>query len=574
MRMSELFAPTLREVPAEAEIASHKLLLRAGYMRKLAGGIYTYLPLAIRVLQKIEAIIREEMDRAGAQELLMPIVQPRELWEKTGRWDVYGEEMFRLQDRHKREFCLGPTHEELITSIVAQEIRSYRQLPVALYQIQNKYRDEIRPRFGLMRAREFIMKDAYSFHRNEESLDEYYRRMYEAYARVFARVGLSARPVEADSGAIGGNISHEFMALAPSGEAEIAYCTDCDYAANVERAEALPPPAGGGSEAQPLEAVDTPDKHTVEEVAAFLGVEPQQLIKTMLYLADGEPIAVLVRGDHEVNEVKVANLLGATNLTLADPDTIRRITGAPVGFAGPIGLKEEIPFYADHAVMAVERGVVGGNKKDTHLINLDPKRDLEPLGVKAADLRLVVEGDSCPRCREGKLQLARGIEVGQVFKLGTKYSEAIGAVYLDEEGKTQTMVMGCYGIGVSRTMAAAIEQNHDEFGICWPVAIAPYQVLIVPINWQDEESRAACEKLYAELEARGIEVLLDDRNERAGVKFKDADLIGIPLRVTIGPKTLAQNAVEIKVRKGGKMELVGIDEAAGWLENWLREAQT
>lgn len=572
MKMSELLAPTLREVPAEAEIPSHQLLLRAGYMRKVAGGLYTYLPLGLRVLQKIEAIVRQEMDRSGAQELLMPIVQPKEIWEQTGRWEVYGEEMFRLTDRHSRDFCLGPTHEELITYTVSQEVRSYRQLPIVLYQIQNKYRDEIRPRFGLMRSREFIMKDAYSFDRTAEGLDEVYWRMYKAYARIFARCGLTTRPVEADSGAIGGNSSHEFMALAQTGEAEIAYCDACDYAANVERAESVAEEKQPAGELLPLEKVQTPGKHTVEEVASFLGVKPQQLIKTMIYLADDKPIAVLVRGDHEVNEIKVANLTGAINLTLADPKTIVGVTGAPVGFAGPVGLVEKIPLYADHSVMAVARGVVGANAKDAHLINLDPARDLEPLGVKVADLRLVQEDDHCPRCQAGKLKLARGIEVGQVFKLGTKYSEALNAVYLDEEGKSQPMIMGCYGIGVSRTMAAAIEQNFDEHGISWPVAIAPYHVIIVPVNWRDEESREASQKLYAQLQEAGVEVILDDRDERPGVKFKDADLLGIPLRVTIGPKTLSQGAVEIKTRKSGEQELVAKDQAEEWIVDWLKEA--
>jgi prolyl-tRNA synthetase len=571
MKMSELLAPTLREVPAEAEIPSHQLLVRAGYMRKVAGGLYTYLPLGLRVLQKIEAIIRQEMDSSAGQELLMPIMQPKEIWEQTGRWDVYGEEMFRLSDRHSRDFCLGPTHEELITYTVSQEVRSHRQLPLLLYQIQNKYRDEIRPRFGLMRAREFIMKDAYSFDRTDEGLDEVYWRMYKAYARIFARCGLSTRPVEADSGAIGGNASHEFMALAQTGEASIAFCKHCDYAANVERAECGAEAVKNSKETLPLKTVATPGLHTVEEVASFLGAEPQQLIKTMIYLADGKPIAVLVRGDHEVNEVKVANHTGAMELALADPATISKVTGAPVGFAGPVGLVEKIPLYADHSVMAVARGVVGANRKDAHTINLDPSRDLEPLGVKVADLRLVQDGDQCPRCKEGKLELARGIEVGQVFKLGTKYSEALGATYLDEEGKSQPMIMGCYGIGVSRTMAAVIEQNFDEHGIIWPVAIAPYHVIIVPVNWRDEKSRTASQELYSQLQKQGVEVILDDRDERPGVKFKDADLLGIPLRVTIGPKTLAQGAVEIKTRKGKQMELVAKDEAGEWIAGWLRD---
>lgn len=583
MRMSQLFATTLREVPAEAEIASHQLLLRAGMMRKAAGGIYVFLPLGLRVLHKIETIVREEMDRTGAQELLLPIVQPAELWQQTGRWDVYGEEMFRLQDRHGRSFCLGPTHEEIMTWLVANEVQSYRQLPVVLYQIQNKYRDEIRPRFGPLRSREFIMKDAYSFDRDAAGLDENYRKMYEAYSRIFTRCGLRFRPVEADSGAIGGKGSHEFMALADAGEAAIVYCDACGYAANVEQAECLPPEGDGEAKAQDAgqarvgeasgpgwRRVETPGQHTVEEVARFLHVRPRNLIKTMIYLADGQPVAVLVRGDHDVNEIKLGHVLDVRHVFLADAETTERVTGAPVGFAGPIGLAQPVPMWVDQAVMAMREAVTGGNAKDTHLVGVDPTVHF-PAGYKVADLRLAQPGDLCPRCRRGRLQAARGIEVGQVFKLGTKYSEALGAMYLDENGRSHPIIMGCYGIGVSRTMAAIIEQCHDEHGIAWPMTVAPYQVIVVPVNAAEAPQWEAATQVYGQLQEAGVEVVLDDRSERPGVKFKDADLMGFPLRVTIGPRGLKEGKAELRWRASGQEEAVPLDQVVSRVQQAIAD---
>lgn len=569
MRMSQLLAPTLRETPAEAEIASHRLLLRAGMMRKTAAGMYTYLPLAWRVLRKIMDIVREEMDAKGGQELLMPIVQPAELWRETGRWDEYGEEMFRLQDRHGREFCLGPTHEELITALVRADVKSYRQLPLLLYQIANKYRDEIRPRFGVMRGREFIMKDLYSFDRDEAGLEESYRKMYDAYTRIFRRVGLVARPVEADSGAIGGDVTHEFMVLAEAGEAAVVYCTHCEYAANTEKAEAVPPPAADVSVDVPAAArVDTPNVRTLDELTASLQVAPEQVVKTLIYEADGEPVAAVVRGDHELNEVKLKRVLGATTLTMAAPAVVERTTGAPVGFAGPVGL-ENVRIVADPWALAVVDAVAGANQADTHLVHVQPGRDWSADLV--ADIRTVTEGEPCPRCG-GSLAAARGIEVGQIFKLGTKYSESLGAVYLDEQGQARPMVMGCYGIGISRTMAAIIEQHHDGDGIRWPVSVAPYHVVIVPVKYEDERQRSVADQLYQDLSEAGVEVVLDDRSERAGVKFKDADLLGIPLRITIGPRSLEEDRVELRSRDGQLEERVPIAGAVDRVQAWIQDA--
>lgn len=569
MRMSQLLAPTLRETPAEAEIASHRLLLRAGMMRKTAAGMYTYLPLAWRVLRKIMDIVREEMDAKGGQELLMSIVQPAELWRETGRWDEYGEEMFRLQDRHGREFCLGPTHEELITALVRADVKSYRQLPLLLYQIANKYRDEIRPRFGVMRGREFIMKDLYSFDRDEAGLEESYRKMYDAYTRIFRRVGLVARPVEADSGAIGGDVTHEFMVLAEAGEAAVVYCTHCEYAANTEKAEAVPPPAADVSVDVPAAArVDTPNVRTLDELTAFLQVAPEQVVKTLIYEADGEPVAAVVRGDHELNEVKLKRVLGATTLTMAAPAVVERTTGAPVGFAGPVGL-ENVRIVADPWALAVVDAVAGANQADTHLVHVQPGRDWSADLV--ADIRTVTEGEPCPRCG-GSLAAARGIEVGQIFKLGTKYSESLGAVYLDEQGQARPMVMGCYGIGISRTMAAIIEQHHDGDGIRWPVSVAPYHVVIVPVKYEDERQRSVADQLYQDLSEAGVEVVLDDRSERAGVKFKDADLLGIPLRITIGPRSLEEDRVELRSRDGQLEERVPIAGAVDRVQAWIQDA--
>ncbi|MDT8901333.1 proline--tRNA ligase [Anaeroselena agilis] len=555
MRASQLYAPTLRETPAEAEVISHQLMLRAGFIRKAAGGIYNYLPLAWRVLKKIEKIVREEMDAKGGQELLMPIVLPAEMWQETGRWDVYGDEMFRLKDRHGRDFCLGPTHEEMVTTLIRDEVRSYRQLPLMLYQIQNKFRDEIRPRFGLMRGREFIMKDLYSFDRDEAGLDESYNKMYDAYSRVFTRCGLTFRPVEADPGAIGGKGSHEFMVIADSGEAAIVYCGGCDYAANVEKAELHPLEAPAEAPAE-LVLKDTPGTKTIAAVAEFLGLPAAKTVKTLAYLTDKGLVFALVRGDHDVNEIKVQNAVGAIFLQMADEASLAAAGTSP-GFMGPIGVKDVI-VVADATVMKMYNTVVGANEPDRHYVNVNPGRDFKPAVV--ADIRLIREGDPCPRCGE-PVKTARGIEVGQVFKLYTKYSKALNATYLDENGQEQTIVMGTYGIGVTRTMAAAIEQNNDANGIIWPAAIAPFHAAVIPVNNADQGQRELAEKLYAELAAAGVEVVLDDRDERAGVKFKDADLIGYPLKVTIGAKAVSENKVEVKTRRGGEVHFFPAEEA-------------
>jgi len=544
MKMTNLYAPTLREVPAEAEVPSHQLMLRAGMIRKAAGGVYSYLPLAWRTLRKIEQIVREEMDAKGGQEIAMPIVQPAEIWQQTGRWDVYGDEMFRLKDRHQRDFCLGPTHEEMVTTLVKSDVRSYRQLPLLVYQIQNKYRDEIRPRFGLMRGREFIMKDLYSFDRDTAGLELSYKKMYDAYTRIFSRCGLEFRPVEADPGAIGGSGTHEFMVIADSGEAAIAYCDSCDFAANVEKAELLPLAATVEAE-KALETVATPGKKTILAVAEYLSLSADRLVKSLAFITEKGPVLALVRGDHEVNEIKLANLLNVLQLEMATEKDIRAAFQSEPGYIGPVGLAK-VTVVADASVMNMHNAVCGANATDQHFINVLPSRDLKPEFV--ADIRLIREGDPCPRCG-APVKTARGIEVGQVFKLHTKYSQALDATYLDENGQEQLMVMGCYGVGVSRTMAAAIEQHHDADGIIWPVAIAPYKVVIVPINTKDEPQMAMAERVYQELSAAGVEVVLDDRDERSGVKFKDADLIGYPLRITVGPKALKENCVEVKVRR-------------------------
>ena len=555
MKMSNLYAPTLREVPAEAEVVSHQLMLRAGMIRKAAGGVYSYLPLAWRTLRKIEQIVREEMDAKGGQEIAMPIVQPAEIWQQTGRWDVYGDEMFRLKDRHQRDFCLGPTHEEMVTTLVKSDVRSYRQLPLLVYQIQNKYRDEIRPRFGLMRGREFIMKDLYSFDRDTNGLDISYKKMYDAYIRIFTRCGLTFRPVEADPGAIGGSGTHEFMVLADSGEAAIAYCDSCDYAANVEKAE-LAPIAATGESSLPLDTKATPKQRTIQEVAQFLSIHPEHLIKSLAYMTEKGPVLALVRGDHEVNEIKLINLLNVLQLELATEADIRSAFHSVPGYIGPLGLSG-VTIVADASVMNLVNAACGANVEDQHHVNVNPGRDFN--ADKIADIRMIKESDPCPRCG-AKVKTARGIEVGQVFKLHTKYSKALEASYLDENGQENLMVMGCYGVGVSRTMAAAIEQHHDDDGIIWPVAIAPYQVVIVPINIKDEAQMTLCEKLYEELKSAGVEVVFDDRDERSGVKFKDADLIGYPVRITIGPKALKENSVEVKVRRTKESTLYPLGE--------------
>lgn len=555
MRVSKLYAPTLREVPAEAEVVSHQLMLRAGFMRKAAGGIYTYLPLAWRVLKKIERIVREEMDAKGSQELLMPIVQPAEIWQESGRWDVYGAEMFRLQDRHNRCFCLGPTHEEMVTTLIRGDVRSYRQLPLSVYQIQNKYRDERRPRFGLMRGREFIMKDAYSFDRDEAGLDKSYQDMYDAYTNIFTRCGLNFRPVEADSGAIGGSGSHEFMVIADSGEAEIVFCTSCDYAANVEKAELFPLEAQEEAMLTKEEVV-TPDCKTIADVCAYLKLPVDHSVKAVAYNSEKGLILCFVRGDHEVNEIKVINTCGVIDLEMATEEQLAA-AGTVGGYMGPVGIdNKKVIVVVDATVMKMHNVCCGANKEGYHFINVNPGRDFIPTYV--ADIRLIQEGDPCPHCG-GEVSKARGIEVGQVFKLFTKYSSALKATYLDENGKEQPMVMGCYGVGVSRTMAAAIEQNYDDNGIIWPIEIAPYHVLVVPVNTKDEASAAKAEEIYMQLKKVGLETVIDDRNERPGVKFKDADLIGYPLRVVVGPKTLTEGKLEVKIRKTGEIRYLSLD---------------
>lgn len=566
MRTSKLYAPTLRQTPAEAEVPSHQLMLRAGFIRKVAGGVYTYLPLAWRTLRKIEQIIREEMEAKDGQELALPIVQPAELWKETGRWEVFGEEMFRLVDRHNREFCLGPTHEEIITDLVRNEVRSYKQLPLLLYQIQNKYRDEIRPRFGLMRGREFIMKDAYSFDKDEAGLDKSYKDMYDAYTNIFNRCGLTFRPVEADGGAIGNATTHEFTVLAETGESDIVYCEKCDYAANAEKSE-LKPIVALDEEELPLEKVNTPGTKTIEAVAEFLNTPIEKNIKAVIFQNEKDQvICAFVRGDHEVNDVKLQNITGAITLKMAEESAIRAIGGVP-GFMSPIGLSKDVIVVVDATVMEMHNAVCGANEEGCHYKNANPKRDFGDVIV--ADIRLIEEGDPCPHCG-APVKMTHGIEVGQVFKLGIKYSKALGATFLDENGKEKPLIMGCYGIGVSRTMAAAIEQFHDDNGIIWPASIAPFEVVIVPINAKDEAQMQIAEKLYADMKNVGIDVLLDDRKDRAGVKFKDADLIGYPVRITVSPKLLDANEVEIKVRRDGATSNVKVDDCAQTVKDMLK----
>ena len=572
MRWSKILIPTLKEDPADAEVVSHKLLVRAGFIRQISRGIYDYFPLALRVIRKVELIVREEMNRAGAQELLMPICAPAELWQESGRWDMYGKELLRFKDRHERAFCLGPTHEEIITDLVRRSVRSYRELPVNLYQIQTKFRDEVRPRFGLMRGREFIMKDAYSFHTDVQDCRREYDNMVQAYKRIFTRCDLRFRPVEADTGAIGGSLSHEFQVLAESGEDAIVSCTHCDYAANVEKAEVKARrPAGRDitEESPPLEKVSTPGKKTVAEVAEFLKLPAQKFIKTLVYKTEGgDLIAALVRGDHEINELKLKNVLKCKELALANEAEVVSAAGVTPGFLGPIGLK--IPMVADLGIHGMRGAVTGANEADAHFIAIDQERDFTPSAF--ADLRLAGAGDPCPRCDAGALEAHRGIEVGQVFYLGTKYSESMGATYLDAEGRERPIEMGCYGIGISRMVAAAVEQNHDANGIIWPLSIAPFHVLLLPINYQDTAIREAADKLYQELQSQGVEVLLDDRDERPGVKFKDGDLVGIPLRVTVGVKGLQKNIFELRRRTDGRTEEISIAGAADKIKQIVSEA--
>ncbi|EKU71353.1 proline--tRNA ligase [Selenomonas sp. F0473] len=551
MRATNLYAPTLRNTPAEAEIASHRLMYRAGLIRKSAGGMYTYLPLAWRTIRKIERIIREEMDAAGGQEIMMPILQPAELWEESGRWGAYGAEMMRVKDRHERSFCLGPTHEEMITALVRDELRSYKQLPIMLYQIQDKFRDERRPRFGVMRSREFIMQDLYSFDKDVEGMHASYRKMYEAYSNVFRRCGLNFRAVEADAGAIGGGRSEEFTVLAPEGESRIACCDACGYAASDEKARLRPIEALDETE-RPLEKVATPHTNTIALLAEYLKIPVEKTIKAVAYQTEDDTLVLaFLRGDHEVNEVKLVNAVpGARELRMADETAIRAAGGCP-GFMSPIGIKGGTHIVVDETAMRMKNAVSGANEQDYHYMNVNPARDFG--SVTVADIRLVAEGDLCPACGEGRLHISRGIEAGQIFALGTKYSEAMQANFLDADGKLKPLQMGCYGIGVGRTMAAAIEQNRDEHGIIWPRAIAPYEVVVVAVNAKVPEQLAYAEEIYEELRAAGVDVLLDDRRERAGVKFNDCDLIGYPVRIAIGPKTIENGTIEVKLRRTGEL---------------------
>ena len=568
MRTSQLLIATLKETPADAEVVSHRLMLRAGMIRRLASGLYTWLPLGLRVLRKVERVVREEMNRAGAQEILMPAVQPAELWQESGRWEEYGPELLRLQDRHGREFCFGPTHEEIVTDLARREIRSYKQLPLCFYQIQTKFRDEIRPRFGVMRAREFIMKDAYSFHLDAASLEQTYARMHQAYCRIFERLGLDFRPVIADTGSIGGRASHEFHVLAESGEDAIAFSSHSDYAANVELAEALPPDTARPPASKPLQKVATPGKHCIDEVGAFLQLPSSQVLKTLLVEGrDGGLVALVLRGDHQLNDVKAAKLDAvASPLRLASEQTIVDTLGCKPGSLGPVGL--EIPVIADRSAAVVADFACGANEDGYHLTGVNWGRDLpEP---QVADLRNVVEGDPSPDGR-GTLSIKRGIEVGHIFQLGRKYSQAMNATVLDENGQSVVMEMGCYGIGVSRIVAAAIEQHHDDRGILWPQQLAPFEVVLLPMNMhKSQRLREAAQALYEQLRAAGIDVLLDDRKERPGVMFADMELIGIPHRLTLGERGLDKGVVEYWNRQQQQTEEWPLAECAQLLSALLK----
>lgn len=560
MKMSNMLISTLREVPAEAEIESHKLMLRAGIMRKMAAGIYNYMPLGLKVLNNIEEIVREEMNNAGAQEFLASAIIPSELWKESGRWDAYGAEMFRVKDRNDRDFCLGPTHEEVFTDIARNEIKSYKQLPLNLYQIQTKYRDERRPRFGVMRSREFIMKDAYSFDKDQQGLDVAFDKMHDAYVKIFNRCGLDAKGVEADSGAIGGSNSIEFMVKSEVGEDDVVFCTACDYAANIEKAQSTPEIADK-EELRELKKVETPNVRTIEELTKFFNCLPKKLVKTLIYRADDKIVAVMVRGDREVNEIKVTNALGGVNeLEMASETAVKEATGANVGFAGPIGIKVD-ELLVDTEVSNMFNFIVGGNETGYHYENINYGRDFNG---RIGDYRNITIGEKCPVCR-AEVTIARGTEVGHIFKLGTKYSEAMNAKFIDEDGKSKPFVMGCYGIGVTRTMASIIEQHNDEYGIVWPLAIAPYHVSVIVANSKDENQRKSAEEIYNNLCAMGIKALLDDRNERAGVKFKDSELMGIPMRITVGKK-IGEGLVEFKLRKGGDMEIINLQDVYNRIE--------
>ena len=568
MYYSKLLIPTLKESPADAEVVSHKLMVRAGMIRQLAAGIYSILPLGLRVLKKVEAIIREEMNQIGGQEVFLPSIQPAELWQESKRWNFYGKELLRIKDRHNREFCYGPTHEEVITDIVRKEIKSYRQLPTILYQIQTKFRDEVRPRFGIMRGREFTMKDAYSFHADEVDTQKTYEKMAKAYTNIFRRCGLEFKQVQADSGTIGGSFSHEFAVLADSGEDEIGFCEACGYASNIELAEAQQAPITIPTKnLEELKETHTPGKKTVEEVSSFLDLPCEQIVKTILLENENGLVAGLVRGDHEINPIKMKNMLGCEWLLPAAEKTITEKLKLPCGYIGPVGL--DIPIYADQELASLQNFVTGANKADTHFTGVQIQRDL--VIKKFGDLRRILAGDPCSRCDEGKYQIKRGIEVGHIFILGTKYSEAMKAVYLDSNGKENLMTMGCYGIGVGRTAAASVEQNHDEKGIVWPLNLAPFEVIIIPVNFKKDDLKNTCESIYNQLLEIGLEVLLDDREDRLGVKLKDADLIGIPMQIIVGPKNLDEGNVEIKIRKTQASQLHPYPQVIKDIPNILKD---
>ncbi|MDK0763141.1 proline--tRNA ligase [Clostridium perfringens] len=554
MKMSNMLVGTLREVPAEAEIESHKLMLRAGLMRKMAAGIYNYMPLGLKVIENVKNIVREEMNNAGAQEFLASALIPAELWQESGRWDAYGAEMFRLKDRHNRDFCLGPTHEEVFTDIVRNEIKSYKQLPLNLYQIQTKYRDERRPRFGVMRSREFIMKDGYSFDKDQEGLDLAYEKMRKAYVNIFNRCGLDAKAVAADSGAIGGSGSAEFMVKSEVGEDDVVFCTACDYAANIEKAPSTPE-HGEKEELMEVEKVETPAVKSIEDLAKFFECSPKKIAKTLIFQADDNVVAVVLRGDREANEVKIANAIGEViELEMASEEAVKEATGAAVGFAGPMGIKVDM-LLVDQEVANMYNFIIGANETDMHLKNVNYGRDFEGI---VGDFRNVTIGEKCPECGK-EITISRGTEVGHIFKLGTKYSESMGATFIDEDGKAKPFIMGCYGIGVTRTVASIIEQHNDENGIIWPLEVAPYHVSVIPANVKNEEQATKAEEIYNELRKMGVEALLDDRKERAGVKFKDSELIGIPMRITVG-KMIGEGQVEFKLRNGGEVETLSIEE--------------
>ncbi|EJT6475396.1 proline--tRNA ligase [Clostridium perfringens] len=554
MKMSNMLVGTLREVPAEAEIESHKLMLRAGLMRKMAAGIYNYMPLGLKVIENVKNIVREEMNNAGAQEFLASALIPAELWQESGRWDAYGAEMFRLKDRHNRDFCLGPTHEEVFTDIVRNEIKSYKQLTLNLYQIQTKYRDERRPRFGVMRSREFIMKDGYSFDKDQEGLDLAYEKMRKAYVNIFNRCGLDAKAVAADSGAIGGSGSAEFMVKSEVGEDDVVFCTACDYAANIEKAPSTPE-HGEKEELMEVEKVETPAVKSIEDLAKFFECSPKKIAKTLIFQADDNVVAVVLRGDREANEVKIANAIGEViELEMASEEAVKEATGAAVGFAGPMGIKVDM-LLVDQEVANMYNFIIGANETDMHLKNVNYGRDFEGI---VGDFRNVTIGEKCPECGK-EITISRGTEVGHIFKLGTKYSESMGATFIDEDGKAKPFIMGCYGIGVTRTVASIIEQHNDENGIIWPLEVAPYHVSVIPANVKNEEQATKAEEIYNELRKMGVEALLDDRKERAGVKFKDSELMGIPMRITVG-KMIGEGQVEFKLRNGGEVETLSIEE--------------